>query len=211
MTLYPVGCYNGRVLKRKKRRFIMSSGVGVQKAEGVVLAGQEIKSPWAQYLAQQPASKQAFHKWMRVVEMGGLAIIAAWLALALYVSINYTAFPGTTIAAAWFAFPVSIVPLMVLDGLHTIVLRASVPSVMPGKRERFVTGSKAAWSGWALIATAVAAGAFWGPLAFAVWSFDMALIGIYVQILGRVLAIVIPGAIVLGVISSLYRQFVRPR
>ena len=172
---------------------------------------QEIKARLAEYMAQQPASKQTFHKWMRVLEMASLAIIAASLALALYVSINYTAFPGTTIAAAWFGFPVSVVPLMILVGLHTIVLRASVPSVLSGKPQKFVTGSKAVWSGWGLIATALAVGAFWGTLAWAVWSFDMALIGHCTRIIGTVLAVVIPASIILGLISSLYRQFVRAR
>jgi uncharacterized membrane protein len=185
--------------------------VSVLKAGSGDITKQAFKAQLAQYIAQQPESKQAFHKWMKVLEMASLAIIAGAFAVAMYVSINHTAVPGTTIAAAWFGFPVSVVPLMILVGLHTIVLRASVPSVLPGNPREFVTGSKAVWSGWGLIATALAVGAFWGTLAWAVWSFDMALIGIYTRIIGTVLGVVIPASIILGLISGLYKQFVRPR
>jgi len=184
---------------------------GVLKAGSGNITKQAFKAQLAQYVAQQPASKQAFHKWMKVLEMASLAIIAGAFAVAMYVSINHTAVPGTTIAAAWFGFPVSVVPLMILVGLHTIVLRASVPSVVSGKPQKFVTGSKAVWSGWGLIATALAVGAFWGTLAWAVWSFDMALIGIYTRIIGTVLSVVIPAAIILSLISGLYKQSIRSR
>ena len=172
---------------------------------------QEFKTQLAEYAAQQPASKQTFHKWMKVAEMAGLAIIPAWFAVAMYVSINHTAVPGTTIAAAWFAFPVSFVPLMILVGLHTVILRATVPSVLPGKSQKLVTGSRAVWSGWGQIAIALAVGAFWGILAWAAWSFDMALIEVYTRIIGTGLAIIIPAAIILGLISGLYKQFMRSR
>ena len=148
---------------------------------------------------------------MNVLEVASLAIIAGAFAVAMYVSINWTAVPGTTIAAAWFAFAASAVPLMILQGLHTIVLRASLPSVLTGKPRKFVTGSKAVWSAWGLIATALAVGAFWGGLAWAVWSGDIALVGSYARILGTVMAVVISASIILGLISGLYKQFVRPR
>jgi hypothetical protein len=210
MTVYPVGYYNGAILKKTKEEKKMNW-------ERIVQVGaanrtrQEIKAQLAQYLAQQPESKQAFHRWMKVLEIAGLAIIAGAFAVAMYVSINHTAVAGTTIAAAWFAFPVSAVPLMILQGLHTIVLRASLPSVLTGRPKKFVTGSKAVWSAWGLIATALAVGAFWGTLAWAVWSFDMALIESYARILGTVMGVLIPASIIVGLISGLYKQFARLR
>ena len=185
--------------------------VSVLKAGSESITKQVFKAKLAQYVAQQPQSKQAFHKWMKILEVASLAIIAGAFTVAIYVSINHTAMPGTTIAAAWFGFPVSVVPLVILVGLHTIVLRASVPSVLSGKPREFVTGSKAVWSGWGLIATALTVGAFWGTLAWAVWSFDMALIGSYARIIGTMLGVVIPASIILGLISGFYKQFVRPR
>lgn len=172
---------------------------------------QEAKAQLAQHVAQQPAYKQAFHRWIRVPEVAGLAIVSGMLALAIYLSIHHASVPGTTIAAAWFAFPVSAVPLMLALGVHEIVLRASPAVVLPGKRQRLVTGTKAVWSGVGTIVTALLAGAFWVGLAWAAWSFDVALIGSYARVLGTAMGVVIPVAIVLGFISTLYRQFVRPR
>ena len=89
---------------------------GTVPARATRMSRQEVKAQMAEYLAQQPAAKQTFHKWMKVLEVAGLALIVGVFAVALYVSIRHTAFPGTTIAAAWFAFPVSAVPLMILQG-----------------------------------------------------------------------------------------------
>ena len=82
---------------------------------------------------------------------------------------------------------------------------------MNGRPRTFVTGSRAVWSGWVLIATALAVGAFWGVLAYAVWTFDTEMIGGYGRIVGTALGVVIPAAIILGLVSALYRQFVRSR
>ena len=62
-----------------------------------------------------------------------------------------------------------------------------------------------------LIVIALAAAAYWGGLAWAVWSGDMALIGIYVRILGTVLAVVMPASIILALISGFYSRLVRSR
>jgi len=84
---------------------------------------------------------------------------------------------------------------------------------MSGKAfgKRFVTGSKGLWSGLGIIAMTLVAGVFWGGLAWAVWSGDMVLLGIYMRILGAVMAAVLPAAILLGLISAVYKRFVRPR
>jgi hypothetical protein len=181
---------------------------------------QELKAQSAQYLAQQPASKQTFHKWMKAMEMASLAIVAGAFAVALYISINWTAFPKLAIPTAWIAFPVSFVPFLLLSGVEAIVLRAVlrggvhapgfrvvVPFAPRGKRQELVTGSKAVASGWGLVVTAVAAGAFWGTLAWAVWTFDLALVGTYMRILGTALGVVI----VLSIALSFYQKLVRAR
>ena len=189
----------------------MNSRLSVQKAEGAGLTRQEIKAQFAHYVAQQPGSKQAFDKWMKVLEIAGLLLIVGTFAVAMYVSINHTAVLGTVIATAWFAFPVSFAPLMILIGVHAIGLRAFYPIVFPGKPEQFATGTKALWSGLGLIAIALLIAAFWGGFAWAVWSGDMALIGSYVRVLGTAMGVAIAGGIVLGMLSGLYKQFVRPR
>lgn len=189
----------------------MNQGISISEMGADKITRQEQKAELASYLVGQTPARQALHKWMKVLKWAGLALIVAWFALALYLSINHTAVPATMIAVAWFLFPVSAVPLMILEGLHTIGLRASVPSVLPSKPRKLVTGAKAVGTGWGQILIALAVGAFWGGFAWAVWSLDMRLIDAYVRVLGTVLGIVIPVAIVLGLISALYRQLVRSR
>ena len=189
----------------------MNNGMYVSGTGAGKMNRRQQKAELAGYLAAQPASKQTFHKCMKVLEWAGLGIIVGWFALALCVSINYTAVPGTTIAVAWFIFPVSALPLLLLEGLHTIVLRASVPSVLSGKPRKLVTGAKAVRSGWGQIAVALAVGVFWGGFAYAVAFNNLALIGIYARILGTGLAVALTVSFVAGIAGTLYRQFVRPR
>jgi hypothetical protein len=194
-----------------KGRQIMSFRISARKAEGRGLTRQEIKAQLAQYVAQQPAWKRAFDRWMKILEIAALVLIAGVFAVAMYVSINHTAVTGIVIATAWFAFPVSFAPLMILIGVHAIGLRAFYPVVLPGKPEQFSTGSRAVWSGLGIIAIALLIAAFWGGFGWAVWSGDMVLIGSYIRVLGTVMGIAIAGGIVLGFLLGLYKQFMRPR
>jgi hypothetical protein len=195
----------------RKRRQIMSFRTSVRKAERSGLTRQEIKAQLAHYVAQQPGWKQAFHKWMKDLELVGLMLIVGVFAVAMYVSINHTAVTGIVIAIAWFALPTSFAPLMILLGVHAIGLRAFYPIVLPGKPEQFATGSKAVWSGLGLIAIALLVASFWGGLGWAVWSGDMALIGSYLRVLGTAMGVAIAGGIVLGMLSGFYKQIIRPR
>ena len=185
----------------------MNSEMTVQRAEAV--SGQDAKAQLASYLAQQTEAKQTFHKWIKVAEMAGLAIAAGAFGAAMYASINHTAFAAKTIATAWIAFPISLVPLMILLGVHAIVLRVTPPIVVPGKRRQFLTGSRAVWSGAGQIVSALLVGAFWGVLAWAVWVSNMATVGNYARILGTVMGVAIPVAIVGGIVMSLYQRLVR--
>ena len=166
---------------------------------------RERRAELATYLAQQPESKRVFHKWMQVLEMAGLALIVGAFAVAMYVSINWTEVPQMAIPTAWLAFPVSVAPLMILIGLHTIVLRASSPVVLPGKMSNLVTGSKAVWSGVGDIVIALAAGAFWGTFAWAVWAGDMGLVTTFIRILGTALSVLIIVSIIASVAQKLFR------
>jgi len=188
----------------------MSSETTVQGAAHTTRP--DFKAQLAHYMAQMPESKQVLHRWMNLLEGASLTIVAGAFALALYLSINWTTVPQLAIPTAWIAFPVSVVPLMLLMGLHTIVLEASPPIALPGKTSGFATGSKAVWSGLGLIVAALAAGAFWGVLAWAVWSFDMSLAGTYARvlgaaarILGTALGVAIPVAIALSFVQRLVR------
>ena len=178
---------------------------GTVQARAANRTMRERRAELATYLAQQPESKQVFHKWMQALEMASLALIAGALAVAIYVSINWANVPQTAIATAWLAYPVSAVPLMILIGVHAIVLRAYAPSALSGKSRRFVTGSRAVWSGVAQIVIALVAGAFWGMFAWAVWAEDMGLVATFIRILSTTLSVVIIVSIVASVAQKLFR------
>ena len=72
---------------------------------------------------------------------------------------------------------------------------------------RSATGSKAMWSRLGLIAVVLAAGIFWGGLAWALWSWDTGLIAIYTRIAGVVIGVTIPVAIGLAFFHKLIRLF----
>jgi len=74
-------------------------------------------------------------------------------------------------------------------------------------RAQSATGSKVIWSRLGLIAVVLAAGIFWGGLAWALWSWDTGLIAIYVRIAGVAMGVTIPVAIGLAFLQKLIRLF----
>jgi hypothetical protein len=72
---------------------------------------------------------------------------------------------------------------------------------------RPATGSKTMWSRLGLIAVVLAAGVFWGGLAWALWSWDTGLIAIYVRIAGVAMGVMFPVAIGLAFLQKLIRLF----
>ena len=68
------------------------------------------KAQLARYLEQQSDSVRRFDKVMKVLELGALALVAGYVAWAIYVSINWSV--QREIAAVWIAFPVSLVVLL---------------------------------------------------------------------------------------------------
>jgi len=177
----------------------------VQEARGAGEAKLDARGQLARYLEQQPQSKRTFDKVMKVLELGGLALVAGYLAWAIYVSINWSV--QREIAAVWLAFPVSVVVLLVLVGIHAAGLGAFPPVIVPGGPQEFVTGSKAVGTGLGLAVTILIVGAFWGAFAYGIWSNSWALLKPLSQILGVVVGV---GAII-AIISDLYRRFFRSR
>jgi hypothetical protein len=166
-------------------------------------AKEQLKLQLAQYVEQQPASKQAFHRWMKGLEVASLVIVAAVFILAMYVSINWTNVPTQAIHTAWFAFVESFTLTIVLVGLHAAILRAFPPIVgpqaamvrasspikVPGKQSKFVTGRKAVGQGWGLVVLGVVVGAFWGLIAYATWTVNWAMLKPLISILAIVFCV----------------------
>jgi hypothetical protein len=159
----------------------------------------------AQYLAEQPRSRRTFDKVMKVLEMGALALMAGYLAWAIYVSINWS--EPKNIVAVWFAFPVSVVVLLVLIGVHAAGLRAFPPLALLSSMQAFVSGSKAVATGVGFAVTVSLAAVFWGAFAWGIWTEDWAILEPLTQILGVVVGV----GVIYTVASYLYKRFFRSR
>jgi len=197
----------------------MKSTVSVPEGGMKTEPVQDLQSQLAEYVAQLPASKQSFHKWMRIAELVSLALPAGVFAIALYLSFAWRTVPAQAIATAWFCFPLSFTPTLILIGLHGIGLRAWPPTGLLGKTMRIffpltgvdktlplrVEGQAVAW-GWGTVVMALISGAFWGVFAWAVWNANMAQIGVLTQVLGTLLAVIIVAKIVLSIFQKLFRS-----
>ena len=183
----------------------MKKEMTVREAETASEAQPDSRAQLAQYLAQQPQSRRTFDKVMKVLELGGLALVAGYLAWAIYVSINWSV--QQNIVAVWFAFPVSMVVLLVLVGVHAAGLRAFPPVIVPGAPQGFDTGRKAAAMGAGLAVTLLLAGAFWGAFAYGIWTENWAILKPLTQVVGMVVGV---GAVI-ALISDLRRRFFRSR
>ncbi len=168
-------------------------------------AGSEAKDQLARYLEQQPQSKRTFDKVMKVLELGGLGLVAGYVAWAIYVSINWSV--QREIAAVWLACPVILAVLLALFGIHAAGLGAFPPVIVPGGPKEFVTGSKAVGTGLGLAVTILIVGAFWGAFAYGLWTENWAML---IPLVAVVTAVVGVGVII-AIISDLYRRFFRSR
>jgi hypothetical protein len=177
----------------------------VQDAGAASEARLDARAQLAQYVAQQPQSRRTFDKVLKVLELGALALMAGYVAWAIYVSINWSV--QREIAAVWVAFPVSVVVLLVLVGIHAAGLRAFPPVIVPGGPQEFVTGSKAVDRGLGLAVTILIVGAFWGAFAYGIWTENWAML---IPLVGVVAAVAGVGAII-ALISDLRRRFFRSR
>jgi len=170
-------------------------------------AREQLKQRLAQYVEQQPESMQAFHRWMKRLELASMTLIAVAFIEAMVVSINWTAVSPTTIPIAWFFFAASVSPTMVLIGIHSIILLAFPPIVLPGKLQKFVTGRDAMWSGWGFILGGLALAAFWGLFAYSVWTLNLAILEPLIGILGVGMGVMI----VIGMLLTTYQKIFKSR
>ncbi|MCX6032216.1 MAG: hypothetical protein NT169_23345 [Chloroflexi bacterium] len=203
----------------------MKSTVSLPEVGSQAEPKQDLRSQLAEYVAQQPASKQSFHKWMQILETASLAIPVAVFAVALYLSFAWKTVPTQAIPAAWLSFPLSFAPFLILVGLHAIGLRAFPPTHLLGKTMRIylpvpgqvdkmvplrVGGKAVAW-GWGTVVAALVIGAFWGVFAWAVWTVNVALLTPLITFLGYALGIAIAGSIIFSIFRDIYRRITRFR
>jgi hypothetical protein len=201
----------------------MISTASVQEVGSKKAAREQLKLQLAQYVAEQPESRQAFHKLMKGLEIASLGFVMALFVIALYVSIDWTSVPPQAIPAAWFTFVASFSLTILLVGLHAIILRAFPPVGglqyslahgyspirVPGRQTNFVTGREAVLKGWGLVVMGVVAGAFWTVFAYAAWTVNMVVLAPMITILATVLGIGIAASIVISIFQAIFKSVTR--
>ena len=178
----------------------MKSQAGIQSA--LAESRQDARVQLAEFVARQPASTQNSHRWMKRLEVAGVGIIVAAFIAAMYVSVNAKSVPPMVIPVAWFLFVASVTPTIVLVGIHTLILQAFPPIILPGKQQKFVTGPAAVWNGWGLVLGGLVGAAFWGLFAYATGTFNLAMLEPLINVLGVALS----AGIVVSILFSIYRN-----
>jgi hypothetical protein len=208
---------------RKRKVETMNSTVSIQGVGTKKEAKEQLKLQLAQYVAEQPESRQTSHRLMKDLEVASLVIVGALFILAMYVSIDWMSVPPQAIPTAWFAFAGSFSLTIVLVGLHAVILRAFPPAGglqysmvhgyspirVPGKQSKFVTGREAVIKGWAVVVMGVVVAAFWAVFAYASWTMNMAILTPMIAILATVLGIGIAVSIVYSIFRSIFRSISR--
>lgn len=168
---------------------------------------EQLKLQLAEYLAQQPASTQSAHKWMKRADAAGMGIVIAAFAVALYGSFAWASANPTMIPVSWFFFATCLSLMVVLLGLHAILIRAYPPIILPGKVQKFVSGLGAVWIGVASIVGGLIMAVLWVMFAYSTATYNLAMIAPLVNILGIFMSAVIVGSFV----YSIYQKATKTR
>ena len=198
----------------------MNNTASIQEVGTKKEAKEQLKLQLAEYVDQQPESRQAFHRLMKDLEIASLVIVAVLFILAMYVSIDWKSVPPQAIPTAWFACVGSFSLTILLVGLHAVILRAFPPVGglqysmvhgyspirVPGKQSRFVTGREAVIKGWGVLLMGVIVGAFWAVFAYASWTINTAILAPMITILATILGIGIAFSIVFSIFRSISRS-----
>ncbi|NOH04329.1 MAG: hypothetical protein HND47_21315 [Chloroflexi bacterium] len=174
----------------------------VQKLATNKEAREHLKAQLAEYLAGQSESTQSAHKWMKLVDVAGLGIVIAAFAYALYGSFSWASTNPTMIPIAWFAFATTLSLMTILFGLHAILIRAFPPVILPGKAQKFVSGSGAVWTGVASIVGGLVMAGLWIAFAYSTATFNLAMLVPLINALGVVVSI----GIVVSIVAAIYQK-----
>jgi len=179
----------------------------IQKIATDKEAKEQLKAQLAGYLAQAPESTRSAHMWMKRVDTAWLGIVIAAFGVALYSSFTWASINPTMIPVAWFFFAACCSLMAMLFGLHAILIRAYPPVILPGKPQKFVSGSAAVWIGAVSIVGGLIMGALWIAFAYSTATFNLAILAPLMNILGVVMSIVV----VVSIIYSVYQKATQSR
>ncbi|MBM3143434.1 MAG: hypothetical protein FJ010_00425 [Chloroflexi bacterium] len=178
----------------------------VQKSVTDKEARALLKAQLAEHLAGHPETHSA-HKWMKRAEAAWLGIVIAVFAFALYGSFAWAKTNPSMISVAWFAFATCLSLLAMLNGLHAILIHAYPPVVMPGKPQKFVSGSTAVWIGAASIVGGLIMAGFWVAFACYTATSNMAMLIQLINALGIVVSI----GILVAIVYAIYQKVIQSR
>jgi hypothetical protein len=144
---------------------------------------------------------------MKRVDSAGLGIVVAAFAVALYGSFTWASVNPSMIPVAWFFFATCCSLFVMLLGLHAILIRAFPPVILPGKPQKFASGSAAVWTGVAFIVGGLILAGLWIAFAYSTVTFNLAMIAPLTNILGIVVGI----GIVLSIAVAVYQKATQSR
>ena len=179
----------------------------VQKLSTNKEARENLKEQLAEYLSQQPESTLTAHKWMKLVDAAGMGIVIATFAYALYGSFAWANVNPILIPLAWFGFATCCGLMAILFGLHAILIRAFPPVILPGKAQKFVSGSAAVWTGIASIVGGLFMAGIWIGFAYVTATANMAMLVPLINILGVVVTV----GVIISIAYSLYQKAYQSR
>jgi len=186
----------------------MASNLSAQQAVSTTQVGSDARARYAQYLAQEPESRLALHRWMKRFQAASIGLAIAVFVKALLVSVNWTHAAPLEIAFWWMCFALCGVPLTIFFGLDIIVLRAAVfPMRMISGRQQMVavTGLPAVALGLGFIVVALAWAGFVLAIAYSTLTFNMGLLQTAISIFSAVIGV----GVVISILFSLVRNFSR--
>jgi len=174
----------------------------IQKLSTNREARENLKARLAKYLAQQPESTLSAHKWMKRVDAAGLGIVVVVFAYALYGSFTWASTSPIMIPIVWFAFVTSLSLMTIIMGLHATLIRAFPPVILPGRAQKFVSGSAAVWTGIASIIGGLFMVGIWIAFAYVTATFNMAMLIPLINTLGVVVTV----GMVISIGYSMYQK-----
>jgi hypothetical protein len=146
-----------------RRRCEVSEVRDIRQEAVVAESTEETGSELDRYMEKQPGSVQTAHKLMLALE-GACAILYIGLfILAIYVSVAWQTYGELAVPRWWMASQVCAGLLLVIAGLHTILVKAYLPTP-PGTKDLIVTGREAMRQAWKPIALGLFWAALWGGM-----------------------------------------------
>ncbi len=185
----------------------MASNLSAQQSVSTASGGNDARARYAQYLAQEPESRLALHRWMKRLQAASVGLAVGIFVKALIVSINWTQTP-LEIPFWWMCFALCGVPLTIFFGLDILVLRAAVfpMRMISGRRQMVtVTGLPAVAIGLGFILVALAWAGFVLAIAYSTVTFNMGLLQTAISIFSAVIGV----GVVISILFTLVRGLSR--